>query len=95
MRKSWGFKPRCASDSLQAHGTAALQAPLSMEFSRQEHWRVLSFFPPGHLSDPGIEPKSLMSPALAGRFFTTSATWEALKLQRSYHLIRWNFSKYQ
>ena len=73
MRKSWGFKPRCASDSLQAHGTAALQAPLSMEFSRQEHWRVLSFFPPGHLSDPGIEPKSLMSPALAGRFFTTES----------------------
>ena len=31
---------------------------------------------PGHLPDPGIEPKSLMSPALAGGFFTTSATWE-------------------
>ena len=32
---------------------------------------------PGDLPDPGIEPTPLMSPALAGRFFTTSATWEA------------------
>ena len=32
---------------------------------------------PGDLPDPGIEPASLMSPALAGGFFTTSATWEA------------------
>ena len=36
-------------------------------------------FPPlGNLPDPGIKPVSLMFPALAGRFFTTSATWEAL-----------------
>ena len=34
--------------------------------------------PPGDLPDPGIEPTSFASPALAGRFFTTSATWEAL-----------------
>ena len=34
--------------------------------------------PSGDLPDPGIEPVSLMSPALAGGFFTTSATWEAL-----------------
>ena len=34
--------------------------------------------PPGDLPDPGIKPVSLMSPALAGGFFTTSATWEAL-----------------
>ena len=32
---------------------------------------------PGDLPDPGIEPLSLMSPALAGRFFTTDATWES------------------
>ena len=36
----------------------------------------------GDLPDPGIEPTSLMSPALAGGFFTTSATWEALKPMR-------------
>ena len=57
--------------------TVAHQAPLSMEFSRQEHWSGLPFPPPGDLPDPGIEPMSLKSPALAGRFFTTSATWEA------------------
>ena len=33
--------------------------------------------PPGDLPNPGIEPASLMSPALAGRFFDTSTTWEA------------------
>ena len=33
--------------------------------------------PPGDLPNPGIEPASLMSPALAGRFFATSATWAA------------------
>jgi len=32
--------------------------------------------PPGDLPDPGIKLESLMSPALAGRFFTTSTTWE-------------------
>ena len=52
-------------------------APLSMEFSRQEYWSGLPFSSPGDLSDPGIEPTSLMSPALAGGFVTTSATWEA------------------
>ena len=58
--------------------TVARQAPLSMEFSRQEYWSELPFPSPGDFPNPGIEPKSFMSPALAGRFFTTSATWEAL-----------------
>ena len=57
--------------------TVAHQAPLSMEFSRQEYWREWPCLPPGNLSDPGIELVSLMSPALAGGFFATSATWEA------------------
>ena len=48
-----------------------------MGFSKQEYWSVLSCPPPGVLPDPGIEPVSLASPALAGRFFTTRATWEA------------------
>ena len=56
--------------------TIAHQAPLSMRFSRQEYWSGLLCPPPGDLPDPGIEPMSLMSPALAGRFFTTSATWK-------------------
>ena len=57
--------------------TVALQAPLSMGFSRQEYWNGLPCPPPEDLPDPGIEPESLASPALAGGFLTTSATWEA------------------
>ena len=57
--------------------TVAHQAPLSMGFSRQEHWSGLPGSPPGDLSNPGIKPTSLMSPALAAGFFTTNATWEA------------------
>ena len=57
--------------------TVAHEASLSMGFSRQEYWSGLSFPPPGDLPDPGITPTSLASPALAGRFFTTGATWEA------------------
>ena len=37
----------------------------------------VAMIPPGDLPNPGIKPVSLMSPALAGEFFTTSATWEA------------------
>ena len=48
-----------------------------MEFSRQEYWSWLLFPSPEDLPDPGIEPVSLMPPALAGGFFTTSITWEA------------------
>ena len=58
--------------------TVARQAPLSMGFSRQEYWSELPCPPPGDLPNPGIKPKSLVSPALAGGFFTTSTTWEAL-----------------
>ena len=47
----------------------AHQAPLSTGFSRQEYWSGLPFPPPGDLPHPGIEPTSLASPALAGRFF--------------------------
>ena len=61
--------------------TVAHQAPLSMEFSRQEYWSGLPFPPPGDLPYPGIKPMSLTSPALADRFFTTSATWEAPTLK--------------
>ena len=57
--------------------TVAHQAPLSMRLSRQEHWSGLPCPPPRDLPDPGIEPVSLTSPALAGVFFTTSTTWEA------------------
>ena len=51
--------------------TVACQAPLLMEFSRQEYWSGVPFPTPVDLPDPGIEPASPVSPALAGRFFTT------------------------
>ena len=50
--------------------TVALQAPLSVGLSRQKYWSGLPFPPPGDLPDPGIEPTSLIFPALAGRFST-------------------------
>ena len=54
--------------------TVAHRVPLSVEFSRQEYWSALPFPSPGDLPNPGIEPAS---PALAGRFLTTRATWDA------------------
>ena len=51
--------------------TVIQQAPLSMEFSRQEYWSGLPCPPPEDHPNPGIKPVSLASPALAGRFFTT------------------------
>ena len=57
--------------------TVVHQDPLFMGFSRKEYWSGLPFPPLGDLPDPGIELASLTSPALAGRFFTTSASWEA------------------
>ena len=51
--------------------TVACQAPLSMEFSRQEYWSGLPFLSPGELPNPGIDPTSPIAPTLAGRFFTT------------------------
>ena len=58
----------------------AFQAPLSMKFSRQKYWSGLPFSPPEDLPDPGIEPTSLASPALAGRFFTTVPPGKPIQL---------------
>ena len=51
--------------------TVGCQAPLSMGFSRQEHWNGLPFPSPGDLPNSGIE---FEFPALAGRFFTINST---------------------
>ena len=59
--------------------TVAHQALLSMGFSRQDYWSGLPCPPPGDLPDPGIELASLVAPTLTGKFFTNTATWEALK----------------
>ena len=67
--------------------TAARQAPLSMGFPRHEYWSGLQIPSPGDLPDPGIEPASLMSSALAGGFLLilllfieTFDAYEALKI---------------
>ena len=67
--------------------TAAHQAPLSIGFSRQKYCSGLPCPPPGDLSNIGIKPASLMSPASAGRFFTTIATWEAQRVVNWFKVI--------
>ena len=61
----------CLCPTLCDPWTAAHQAPLSMEFSRQEHWSGLPFPFPEDLPDPGTESGPLVSPAMAGGFLTT------------------------
>ena len=66
--------------------TVACQPPLSMGFSRQEHWSGLPCPPPGDLPNPGVEPVSLTSSALAGGF-CPNATWEGLSFVRQYDFL--------
>ena len=56
--------------------TVAHQAPLFMEFSRQEYWGGLPFPLPVDLPNPGIKPVPLISRGLADGFLTTRATWD-------------------
>ena len=58
--------------------TIPLQAPLFMGFPRQKYWNGLPLPTPRDLPDSGIEPTSFASPVLAGGFFTTNTSWEAL-----------------
>ena len=55
--------------------TVAHWAPLSMGFSRQDYWSGLPWPSPGNLPNPGFEPVSLVSPALAGRLLSTTTAW--------------------
>ena len=70
-----------AMSDFAAPWTVDHRAPLPMEFSGQEYWSGLPFPPPGDLPDPGIEAVSLESSALAGGFFTISATCIIKKYQ--------------
>ena len=74
--------------------TLACQAPLSMGFLRQEYWSRLPCLLPGDRLDPGMEPESLISPALAVRFFITSTTWEALAIIWQYLVLSFLFVNY-
>ena len=66
--------------------TVAHQTLLSMGFFRQENWSGLPCPPSRHIPDPGIEPTSLTSPALAGGFLIISTTWEILYI--IYNLLK-------
>ena len=66
--------------------TIAHQPPLSMGFLKQEYWSGLPFPPPGDYPNPGMEPKSPVSLALAGRFFTTAPSGKPQR-GRSGHYI--------
>ena len=77
------------SNSFATPWTVSHQVPLSMEFSRQEYWSELPLPTPGDLPDPEIKPMSLVSSALAGRFFTTSTTWEDPQIYRREGNIGW------
>ena len=66
------------------HYDCSLPSSSFMGFSRQEHWSGLPFPSPGDLPHPGLEPTPLTSPALAGRFFTSSATWETMRIYAYY-----------
>ena len=70
-RKKESEAAQSCPDSLRPPWAVGQQAPLSMGFPRQEYRSGLPFPAPGDLPDPGIEPTSLKSPALADEFFTT------------------------
>ena len=74
--------------------TIACQAPLSMGFSRQEYWSGLPCPPPRDLPDPGIELGSLTSPALAGRFFTTSTPYKFIQRIMTSQSSVWPFPSF-
>ena len=67
--------------------TVACQAPLSMGFCRKEYWSGLPFPSPGDLPSSGTEP---VSPALAGRFFTTEPPGGPVTLTGLHRKMRWN-----
>ena len=74
--------------SLVTSWTIARQVPSSIGFSRQEYWGGLPCPLTWDLPHPGIELMSLMSPALAGNFLTTGATWEDPVEAWPSHLIK-------
>ena len=69
------------SDSFVTPWTVAPQDPLFMGCPRQEYSSRLPFLPPGDLPDPGVEPASPVSPALAGGFFTAEPPGKAVSLK--------------
>ena len=67
------------SDSFVTPWTLAHKAPLSMGFPKQKSWSGLSFLSPTDLPNPGMGSKSPISPALAGKFFTSEPPGKPIK----------------
>ena len=84
------FSQQAISDSFVTRQTEACQASLSRGFFRQGCWSGLPFPSPGDIPNPGNEPES---PALAGRFFTTShlgsPVSESRREWKKYRLLYW------
>ena len=79
----------CSAEHDSATRWAAVrQSLLSMGFSRQEYWSGLPFPPLGDLPDPGIEPASLASPVLAGRFFGTETPGKSLLFSQRWPICK-------
>ena len=69
------FSHKVMSDSFATPQTIAHPAPLSVGFSRQEHWSGLPFPSPGHLPNPRIEPQSIS--CIGRQILSHCTTWEA------------------
>ena len=92
----YSLKSCCVISLVQLFVTpwaVARQAPLSMEFSRQECWSGLPFPFPGDLPDPEIKPASFASPALAGRFFTTEPRGQPGSQEDEFLQLLFSFSR--
>ena len=98
-RSRTGEAPRCGclvtkSDSFVTPRAAVCQVLLSMGFPREEYWSGLPFLSLGDLPDPGIEPTSPMSPALAGGFLTTEPPGKTTGEASPLHLLFYKPSEY-
>ena len=76
----------CAK-SLQSCSTLPARLLCPWGFSTQEYWSGLPCPPSRDPLDPGIKSEFLISPALAGGFFTTSAPWEAWNIDGAQHIF--------
>ena len=63
------------------------QAPISMEFSRQEYWSGMPFPPPGDLSNPGTELMSPVSPALQAEYLSAEPSGKCSFKKNDFHFL--------
>ena len=86
-----GFVPACMPHLFTSHDPMDCSRPGSSDRTGKN--TAMGCPPPGDLLNPGFEPASLMSPALAGGFFITRATWEALTCVDMHYQLNLCFSR--